>query len=561
MLKTALALIALGAGPLISDVFGEAKNPDTFVYAITGEAESLDPHWQYDAISHEVQYQVYEGLIGFKDGSADEFTPALATVVPDRRNGLLSLDGLRYAFPIRKGVKFHSGKVMTPEDVRYSLQRCLLMDRNGGPSYLLQEPLLGVSSLGKPDAKWKAEADRAVQLEAGAVVLRLKKPHAPLLGILAAFCPVVPLDSGGQWPKYWNLARQDSPLYDRVDGTGPFKLERWDRENRQLTLTRHEDYWRRPAVLKRVVFKTVPEFGSRKLMLQAGDADAVMLERQYLPQVADLEGVRVADDLPLLETHNTFVLTQKVEAAGNPFLGEGTPGDLLSDLDMRRGLASAFDYEAYIRDGYRGKGQRARGPIPAGVFGHNPRQPVPARDPEKAAAHFKRARGGDVWRDGFKLTCAYMEGRADRQLACQILKKTVEELNPKFQIDVRGLQWPKWLESFTLKRLPIAMGRWVLDYADPHSAVEAFLGKEGYYAKPSGYSNPRADRLIEQARGELDRAKRRALYDELQAIAQADVPQIYTLDTYHFQVMRTWVKGWTHNPIMLYGYLYPVSKS
>jgi peptide/nickel transport system substrate-binding protein len=456
---------------------------------------------------------------------------------------------------------------MTTEDVRYSFLRCLLTDRAGGPSFLLQEPLLGVSTLGKPEPKWYKEAAAAVTIEAGALVLKLKKPHAPLMGILAAFCPVVPKGSGGwdgseeTWAKHWNPGKQDTGLYARAIGTGPFKLERWDRENRQLTLTRHDGYWRRPAMLERVVFKTVPEFSARKLMLQAGDADAVMLERQYLAQVSDLPGVSVIDDLPLLETHNAFILTQKVDKTANPFIGADTPADLLSDLNVRKGLAYSFDYDAYIRDGYRGKGQRARGPIPAGVFGHNPRQPVHERSAEKATAHFKLARGGDVWKNGFKVTCAYMEGRADRQLACQILKKTVEELNPKFQIDVRGLQWPKWLESMALKKLPIASGRWVLDFADPHSAVEAFMGSEGYYAKPSGYSDPRVNRSIEKAKGELDRAARRGHYNDIQAAAFADVPHIFTLDTYHFQVLRSWVKGWTYNPIMLYGYLYPVSKS
>ena len=54
--------------------------------------------------------------------------------VGERGIVVLSEDaGRTYAFPIRKGVVFHDGSTMTPEDVRYSLLRFLLMDRSGCP--------------------------------------------------------------------------------------------------------------------------------------------------------------------------------------------------------------------------------------------------------------------------------------------------------------------------------------------------------------------------------------------------------------------------------------------
>ena len=59
------------------------------------------------------------------------------------------------------------------------------------------------------------------------------------------------------------------------NGTGPFALERWDRTAKYVLLTRNDRYWRKPAALKRVLIKTVPEFATRRLMLQAGDADVI----------------------------------------------------------------------------------------------------------------------------------------------------------------------------------------------------------------------------------------------------------------------------------------------
>ena len=581
MLRTAAGLLLLVSG-FFTPVRAQegVKNPDTFTYAMTGEIDSLDPHWQFDALSQEVSIHLYETLVYYAGDSVDDFEPMIATQVPDQENGLLSKNGLTYAFPLRKGVRFHDGTLMTPEDVKYSIMRFLLTDRASGPSYVLLEPLLGVETTlgadGKPDPELFAKADSRISIEAGnTLVLRLEKPYPPLLSILAGFCPIVSkrwVVASGGWDgtlKTW-AAHHDPPkndeIYDKANGTGPFKLDRWDKQVGAVILSRFDGYWRAPAALKRLVFRTVDDANTRKLMLQAGDADAVMMERQYLPQVEKLPGVKVIDDLPLLETHNAFVMTFDINGLANPFIGsgrldgEGIPPDFFSDPDVRKGFARAFDYDAYIRDGYRGKGERARGPIPRGVFGYNPRQPVYQFDLERAAQDFKKARGGAVWEKGFRFTLTYMEGRADRALACQILKRNVESLNPKFRIDVRPVQWSTWLSDWSQKKIPMSNTRWHLDYPDAHNAVYPWLATNGYYAKTQGYSNPRADRFIEAAKREGDRDQRRRAYAELQAIAYADVPQIYTIDTFHFQVLRSWVRNWSFNPILLYGYLYPVQK-
>jgi peptide/nickel transport system substrate-binding protein len=578
MLKGLAAVLAALA--LAVQAGAQVRNPETFVYAITGDVDSLDPHWQFDSVSQELAIHLYDALINFKGAAVDQFEPSLSTMVPSRENGLLSEDGLRYAFPIRKGVKFHDGSTLTPEDVKYSIMRAMLLDRSGGGSYLLLEPLLGVQTTldedGKPVADLWELAEDAIKIERGAVVIKLKKAYAPLLSVLATYSPVVSkqwMTAKGAWDgkretwiQHRDIAREQSPLFLQANGTGPFMLERWDRENKQLLLSRFDPYWRGAAKLKRLVFKTVNDPAARKLMLQAGDADAVMAERQYLPQFSSIEQVTVIDDLSFLETHNFFAFNFKIDPTANPYVGsgrldgDGIPGDFFTDPDVRRGFAYAFDYDAYIRDGYRGKGEVARGPIPKGVFGYNSRQVTMRHDPQKAEQHFRRAQGGAIWEKGFRFTLTYMEGRADRQLACVILKHEVEKLNPKFKIDIRGVQWSTWLSAFSQRKIPMSNTRWHMDYPDAHNAVFPLMHSQGYYAKLQGYSNPRVDRLIEQARVEQDLDKRRVLYRELQATAHTELPQIYTLDTYFFQVHRSWVKNWTFNPITLYGYLYPVSK-
>ena len=576
-MRVLLAALLLGAAPARAEV----KNPGTFVYAITGDLESLDPHYAYDLVSYLVWPQIYDLLVFFKGSSLSELEPRLASAVPSRANGLISKDGRTYTFPLRKGVRFHDGSTLAPEDVRYSILRLMLMDRAGGPSALILEPVLGVTSTRDESGHlrpglWK-EASEAVQVRGDSVVVRLKRPFAPFLTVMATFVPIVSkkavLASGTDWDgteASWearnNPSKEGLALHDKDAGTGPFKLERWNRQTKEIYLSRFDGYFRGPASLERIVFRTVDEFATRKLLLAGGDADAIFAERQFQPQLENLPGVTLVDDLPFLETTNCFVFTLKGNSKGNTNFGsgrldgDGIPEDFFSDKDVRKGFAYAFDYAAYLRDGYRGKGAQARGPIPRGVPGYDPKAPVYRFDPGEAARRLKKAWGGTAWEKGFRFTLVYQQGRADRQLACEIMKKGIESLNPKFKVDLRGIQWSTYLDQIQKHELPMMNSRWGLDYPDAHNAVFAFMHSGGYYPVAQGYRNPEADRLVEEAVRELDPGRRAALYARLQKLAYEEAIDIFTVDTYRLRAQRSWIKNWYDVPIMPYGYLYPVKK-
>ncbi|MBI4061166.1 MAG: ABC transporter substrate-binding protein [Elusimicrobia bacterium] len=560
--------------------FGSAArasgDPAVLDYALAADVDTLDPHWAYDAASLFVVDQVYETLIDFAGASLDGFEPRLATVVPSRENGFLSKDGLTYAFPLRNGVKFHDGSTLSAQDVKYSLMRFLLLDRDGGPSNLLLAGLLGVhDTRALPPDQIYDLADKAVAVEGGSLVLRLKKPFAPLLGILANFAHIVSKGyvtaNGGwdgrkeNWLKHRNPAKEDAALYSRTNGTGPFQLESWDRTGKRISLLGNNSYWRKPPALARVNLATLMDSRERWRRLAAGEIDVAFVERRYLHQFEGLPGVVVTDGLPALETQNAILFNLRAEAKDNAWLGsgrlgDGTPPDFFADVEVRKAFAFSFDYDAFVKEGYRSKAIQAHGPIPAALFGYNPKQKPWPFAPHQAEAAFKRAVGGAVWNRGFSLSVAYTEGNAERRIACRLLKEGVEKLNPLFHVDCRALPESKLLDEFRARRLPAFVYRWILDYPDPHNAVEPFLHSRGYFASMLGYDNPRADAMIEQAAAETDPAKRRALYHELQALAIYDAPAIFTADSDNVVVRRAEVQGWLYHPIQPYGTLYEVTK-
>ncbi|MDE2292908.1 MAG: ABC transporter substrate-binding protein, partial [Elusimicrobia bacterium] len=107
------------------------KGPKPFTYATTGEVTSLDPVIPYDADSQGLIFNIYDTLLAFQGAANDVIVPRLATEVPTRKNGGISKDGRVYRFHIRTGVRFHDGTPLTPDDVRYSLLRFMLVDRDG----------------------------------------------------------------------------------------------------------------------------------------------------------------------------------------------------------------------------------------------------------------------------------------------------------------------------------------------------------------------------------------------------------------------------------------------
>jgi peptide/nickel transport system substrate-binding protein len=558
---------------------GEAvKNPDTFVELHAGDVSSLDPALAYDVVSIVPILNVYESLIIYSGASIDKYQPVLATQVPSLANGLISPDGLTYTFPIRQGVHFHDGSVMTPDDVRYSIQRFLLQDRAGGPAWLLLSPLLGVDSTrddkGKIQVRY-ADVARAVSVQGNAVVFRLKKPFAPFLSIVAGWTAVMPRawaashgdwdGSPGTWQQYNNPKDQDRYQFDHMNGTGPFKLERWDRQAKEVVLARNDAYWRRPAALQRVVIRTVDEFTTRRLELQQGDADMIGASRNQQSQLRGLPGTVMVDNLPIIG-ELTLQFNYKINTEANPDVGSGrldgngVPPDFFTDIHVRRGFAYAFDYAAFLNGAYAGKGLLPHGPIVQGLLGYDATVPVYTMNREKAVAEFREAFGGSVWANGFKFTVPFWAGQIPTQVGAQILKDSVGALNPKFQIESRPLPASSLREWVFAHKGTMYFQGWFADYPDPHDFAQPFLAANGYLPTRGGYKNPDADRLIDEAAGTPDPAKRTALYRQLSMIAYNDVPYLFLIQPVDYVTMRSWVHGWYYNPVLGGQYFYTIYK-
>ncbi len=539
---------------------------DTYVFMTFGKVDTLDPAQAYDTASLGIIENVYETLYTYKKDSVKDYEPLLATSY-EIKDG-----GKTYVFHLRKGVKFHSGNPMTCKDAEYSFERILVTNPGDGPGWFFAESLIGYdsnakSALGKNataadyDRYWNL-IDKSVECDGlYTLVFHLVKPDptffAKLLYAGAAIVDSKWAIAHGEWSgtkKDWlDWAGKDlrqGYLHTHTSGTGPYKLVKWDGNN--VVAEAFDGYWGKKPAIKKVLVQVVKEQATRIEALKRGDADRITVNdwATLESQIKGLPGVKVWTDPGWAPAAAAVVFFNfNVQGENNPFIGASTPRDLFGDVHVRRAFAHLVDQDALVEDIFLGHGVKLTMALPPSYLGYDPKIPIYDFSPEKAEAEFKKAFGGKLWDQGFEVTITYNEGNSFRRTVAEMLKANVEELNPKFKVNVRGLQWPDYLRSARNKMLPIWPLGWVADYADPDNFIYAFYHSKGALAKRQNMQIPELDRLVEEARTVVDPKKRAELYHQVGRLAHDLAVNIPLPSQQAFIVTRDNLEGVYYNPM------------
>ena len=545
----------------------EVEVTDTFVLATYGTLRTLDPAACYDATGSQRIWNIYEPLVFFDGSRTDAFIPVLTTRVPTLENGGISHGGTIYTFPIRKGVKFQDGAELSPQDVAYSFKRNMIADPDGGPMWMLLEALTGQSSTRDENGKIITgifkRIDQAVKVKGDSVVFHLPRPYPPLMGILSYSSSVI-LNrawaiANGCWDgdiknaaRYNNPAPGHEPLQKITNGTGAFRMKSWQ-PAKEFVFERFEGYWGTRPALKRAIVKYVKEWSTRKLMLQNGHADRVTVDIPYVPEVQAMQGLKFYR-VPQLSV--SFALfCQKVDPTGNPNIGsgkldgKGIPPDFFSDINVRKAFLHAMDRETYRKDVFNGLVIMPTSPNIEGLPYHID-VPVYAFDLNKSRAALQKAWGGRVWDKGFKMVITYNSGNAMREAAATMLAENIMSLNPKFNIEIRNVEWKDYLVQYRSFMFPIFITGWGADYADPHNFLYTFMHSQGVYGKFMAYKNKEVDRLCEAGIATVDPAKRKEIYARLQHLWFEEAIGIPLYQQINIRAYRDWIDGYVPNAML-----------
>lgn len=426
---------------------------------------------------------------------------------------------------------------------------------------------------------------------ASTVTITLAQPWAsflallPTVGIVDQEWAMAQGDWSGQcddWAEHYAPGPSGSPLNAIANGTGPYRLTRWT-PGEEITLTAFADYWRTeatplgddgpfgPARIPTVIIRVVEEWGTRLAALQAGDADYVEVPFADRAQVEALVGercdyatsqcqpdadhpqqpLRLWDGLPTVQRSDIFM--NQAVAAGSPYLGSGRldgngiPPDFFADINVRRAMATCFDYDTYNADLLLGQGVRNNGPIIRDMLGYNPDGQMVVHDREACARALAEAWDGALPEVGFRLPFIYstvMPGGAE---VAGILAGELAAVNPKYILQPVELPWPVFLEAMNARQLPIFRSGWIEDYHDPHAWAEPFtVGSYGAFQGLPEELSARFAELVAAGVGATDVAARQSAYFELQRLFYENVPTLILAQRPTFRVEPRWVQGFAY---------------
>ncbi|GIV03229.1 MAG: peptide ABC transporter substrate-binding protein [Fimbriimonadales bacterium] len=486
LLALSLAVLVLVAGCSRGKYSSNLKHPDhVLVYPMPNNPTKLDPATVEDGDTLEVLTQVFEGLVEYNE--QNELVGNLA------ESWDVSDDGLTYTFHLKKGVKFHSGREMTAEDVKFS------WDRAATPSILSPTAEGYMADIVGFDECWHGQAQGlsgVKVVDPYTIQVQIKEPKAYWPMYLQYACYfVVDKDVVGMEP---------IESAERMVGTGPFTVKEV-RADQQVVLERFNDYHKGAPKLERIIRLIVQDPNTRRSLYENGEVDWVQLERQdkqYVDQHPEFK-----NQLHIIDRPAIWYLGFSVKML-EPF----------KDARVRKAFAMAIDKDRIINEGFDGINQRADGIIPPGIPGHDPNFKGIPYDPAQA----KRLLAEAGYPDPSKFPTVplyYRADRADPRIVAQHVQQDLQK-NLGINVELRPMEWKALLEKRNKGELEFFHLRWHADYLDPQNFL-SFMLHTNARENTLGYSNPEFDRLCDMAdRMPLSRNEERfKLYREAERIA------------------------------------------
>jgi peptide/nickel transport system substrate-binding protein len=410
----------------------------------------------------------------------------------------VSGDGKSITFKIRPGLKFHSGNPVTTEDVAYSLQRVVKLNKT--PAFILTQ------------FGWnKDNVDQLVRVvDDEHVKITITEEYSPVLVLNAMSAGVASIvdkklvmqhekdgDMGYEW------------LKSNSAGSGAFSLKAW-KANEVVTMEAFADYRHGEPAMKRVIVRHVGEPAAQRLLLEKGDVD---IARNLTPDL--IKGVEGNADIAVDGNPKGTVVYMASNAA-HPILGKPEVVQAIRYLVDYKGMQDSFLAGQFVIH---------QAFWPAGLWGALEETPY-SLDVAKGKELLAKAGHGD----GFSIRIDTLSNSPFMEIA-QSVQSTLSKAGIKAEIVTSEGKtlWP----MYRARKHELILARWSPDYVDPHSNADAFAHNPdnraeakltGVLAWRNAWQDLAINDLTVRARNELDVDTREQLYLELQRKMQQKGP-------------------------------------
>ncbi len=474
-----------------------------------GEPSSLDPAVIRETISHLFVSNLFSGLVRL--GEELDVEPDLAEKWEVDETGLI------YTFVLRDGLTFHDGRPITANDVKYSIERATdpELHSDTAPLYLgdivgVQEKLNGLAT----------DVNGVEVLDELTVRITIDSPKEYFLAKLT-------YPSGAVVDR--NSVEQLGPdgwLGEDINGSGPFKLLRWD-QGEVIILQRFDEY-HSPVSLEYLISPRVALPG-------AGGLD------MYLTNAWDALFVGVGSLAMLREDEVLGQELREYDQLTSFFVLMDTTRPPFDDPNVRRAFAMALDRQRYIDELYGGNLELAVGILPPGMPGYSDQLEGIPFDPDTARHLLSRSQ----YADGLpEIIFSAVDAGGQPSAGVQFMLDAWKE---ELGVEVR----PELIEPdvyyYQLEEVAEHMYSygWVADYPDPENFLDLLLHSE---AHDSRYNNPVFDSLLVRARSEPIRDIRLDLYGQAEQLLMDDAGIIPLFHVKDYVLVRPHVRGFDISP-------------
>lgn len=413
-----------------------------------------------------------------------------------------------WEFKLRDDVKFHNGKPMTANEVKFSLDRTSKEN-----------------SQSRQMADYKGS--RVIDDHTIEVTTNTNNPILPAVLHYSNFGIIHPdsLNAQGNF---------SIPV-----GTGPMMYDSFDQQTRVFTVKKNPDYWAGAVKLDGVVFTSVPDHSARTLAIEKGDIDfTVDLPYNEAERIDAIPGINVEKYL----TPRVYILYVNFDRAP------------LQDIRMRKALSLAINRKDIVDHVLYGVGQPAKGFfLPTMSFGNKNLEELPY-DPVKAKAllaemGYKDTNGdGIVEKDGQPLTINLITA-TNRPALAPMLETIGSDLKaigiqPKVEVMASAAQTDRvTARTYDLQLVAsnIAM------VPDPGYIIPNWFKSNGP-TNSGKWKNATMDAEIDDAYHTVDEKERLAKWNRIEAEAYDLLPVIPVADYGVLIVKKDTVQGYKFDP-------------
>lgn len=444
------------------------KDGGTLNIALSSDAPKLDPSLSSSVYDRYVFQSLFDKLFDLdKDG---KIVPVLV------KEYKVSDDGKVYTFNLREGIKFHDGTEFNAEAVKFNF------DRN-------MEKI-------SPRKNELGAVKEVTVVDPLTVKVELKQAYAPFLSILT--------DRAGMMVSPEAVKKSGQEFMNQPVGTGPFMFKERVKGT-TITLVKNPNYWQKGLPhLDQVVYKIITDASVAAMNMKSGQID--MTDWRFpTKEIANFE-----------KDPNFTIVNEPGQGYTGFYLN--TTKAPFDNKYVRQALDVLIDRESIIKIVKNGAATPAHQAFPPANFAHNKADVAPK--PDVAKAKELLAKAGKP--DGFSFT--YKTGTSpDNQRIGEMLQNMFKQAG--IDMSIEKLEFGTLLDQAKNGNYEaVALGWSGRPDPDQNIYDDVVTGAPMNYG---GYSNAQVDKLMKDARIELDPAKRTAIYNDAMKIVNDELPYLY----------------------------------